>query len=197
MTEELSFFCALNELTGNDEILATNSFTVFAPTDDAFAALPVDIFPSETGESDPLEYLLQYHAISTEIRTTDLICEGGVLDNLTMANGEDTIISCSSSIDDASTFIAGNGNALPGPKIISKNIAACNGIVHVINGVLRPGTTEEPTPTPTLFSCLPRFTTGCTSQELSSCCSPSICRVLGDGISACLNPDDSDLFFPS
>ena len=154
-TPGFSTLCALATQAELLEPLTNDLLTVFAPTDEAFAALPDEVLVSVTGDLNVLAYVLWYHVVpNVEILTTDLICEGGTIDKLTMANGEDTTIMCASSITQnemtpsISTFIVGNGNTAPGPMIILENIDACNGIVHVIDNVIIPGATEAPTSSP-------------------------------------------------
>ena len=137
------------------EPFTSDLLTVFAPTDEAFAKLSPEIVEAVTADQQLLRDVLFYHAVpNQEVFVKDLICEGGSLDKLTMANQEDTSIQCASSITDTdpvpdvSTFVVGNGNTSPVPMIISGDIVACNGVVHVIDGVLIPGTPVEPTDVP-------------------------------------------------
>ena len=146
-TPGFSTLCDLVTLAGLAEPLTNDLLTVFAPTDAAFAELPEELVASLVADIGLLSYVLWYHAVpNADVLTTDLICEGGSLDKLKMANGEDTTISCA----DGSTFIMGTGNTEPGPQIVTENIVACNGIVQVINGVLipGPGVTEQPSYSP-------------------------------------------------
>ena len=123
--------------------------TVFAPTDDAFAALPAEVLEGVLADKTLLRYILWYHVVPTdEILTSDLVCEGGNIDKLRMANGEETTVMCALSAEKVFTFIVGNGNVDPLPMITTANIDACNGIVHVIDNVILPGTTEPPTRSP-------------------------------------------------
>ncbi|VEU39079.1 unnamed protein product [Pseudo-nitzschia multistriata] len=128
--------------------LTNDLLTVFAPTDDAFSALPEDVVAGLTSSPSLLREVLWYHVVpNAEILTSDLICEGGAFDKLTMASGEDTIISCGTAGDTPDTFINGNGNTAPGPMIIAADVDACNGIVQVIDGVILPGGPGTASPT--------------------------------------------------
>jgi len=155
-TPGLSTLCELVMQAYLTEPFTNDLLTVFAPTDDAFAALPQDLLEILTTDVSLLTEVLWYHVVPTaRVLTTDLFCEGGSLDKLKMANGEDTTIMCASSISVnqptpvVSINIVGNGNTAPGPMIVSANIVACNGIVHIIDGVLLPDTTtESPTSAP-------------------------------------------------
>ena len=155
-TPGFATLCELVIMVGLEEPLTNDLLTVFAPTDEAFAALPEDLLAALLADVDLLRNVLWYHAVpNAEILVKDLICEGGSLDKLTMANNEDTSIACASSVSDSdpipdvSTFIVGNGNTdTAGALIVMKDIIACNGVVQVIDEVLIPGAPAEPTAAP-------------------------------------------------
>jgi len=147
--------CSLITLAELIEPLTSDLATVFAPTDEAFEKLPPELVTTVTSDPELLRNVLWYHVVpNKEIFAKDLICDGGPLDKLSMANQEDISIGCASSITDdssvpnVSTLIVGNGNTSPFPTVISGDIIACNGVVHVIDGVLIPGTPYEPTDAP-------------------------------------------------
>lgn len=104
----------------------SGSFTVFAPTNGAFANLlttlnygSLDEVPEET-----LKQILQYHVLSTEIRAEDLADRQT---STTLLTGESL------------TFTLVNTVAnINGTPLIDANIEATNGIVHVIDEVLVP-----------------------------------------------------------
>jgi len=134
------------------EPLTSDLATVFAPTDEAFEKLPPELVATVTGDPELLRNVLWYHVVpNKEVFANDLICNDGPLDKLSMANQEDTSIECASAdsnVPNASTFIVGNGNTSPFPMVISGDIIACNGVVHVIDGVLIPSPSSEPTEPP-------------------------------------------------
>ena len=110
------------------ELAATLSgdgpFTVFAPTDDAFAALPDgvldELLSDPTGE---LANILLYHVLDGEVLSTDL-SDGQVATTLL---GEDITVT----IDGSDVFIND-------AQVTMADIPADNGVVHVINAVLTP-----------------------------------------------------------
>jgi transforming growth factor-beta-induced protein len=106
-------------------------FTIFAPTDAAFAALPAGTV--ETLLEDPsglLTQILLYHALSGKVMSTDLT--NGM--KATTLQGQDITVT----INEEGVFING-------AKVIIANIEAGNGVVHVIDAVLLPQI-QEPMP---------------------------------------------------
>ena len=103
-------------------------FTVLAPTNDAFAALPhstLDNLLLEENKADLVD-VLTYHVIAGDVMSTDL-SDGMVVE--TLQGGELTV-----KINDSGVFFmdaAGNMS-----QVVSADIEASNGVVHVIDGVL-------------------------------------------------------------
>ncbi len=99
-------------------------FTVFAPTDAAFAALPAgtveDLLKPEN--KDKLIAILTYHVIAGKVMSTDL-SEG--LKAKTVNGAEVTI-----TLD--------GGAKVNGVVISTADIAASNGVIHVIDSVILP-----------------------------------------------------------
>ncbi|GAB5518436.1 MAG: fasciclin domain-containing protein [Rhodothermales bacterium] len=95
-------------------------FTVFAPTDEAFAALPAgtveDLLKPEN--RDKLTAILTYHVVSGKVMAGDLL---GATTAKTV-NGESVAIG----------LRVGNAN------VIQADVAASNGVIHVIDTVLIP-----------------------------------------------------------
>ena len=103
----------------------TGPFTVFAPTDEAFAAAGIILADFDTDEENAtLSDILLYHVYSGAVASSD------VTDGLTvsMVNGDDATFSVSSDgavmIGDANVTIA--------------DVQASNGVIHVIDKVLMP-----------------------------------------------------------
>ena len=99
-------------------------FTVFAPTNDAFAAL--DAIP----EGDALKEVLLYHVASGKLTADDLFERTTV----TTVQGEEVTIE----FDDDTVVL--NGMV----KVTVADIMASNGVIHVIDGVLIPPSMELP-----------------------------------------------------
>jgi transforming growth factor-beta-induced protein len=109
------------------ELLSTlqgdGPFTVFAPTDDAFTAAGVDLaaLDNEEGKAALTDILL-YHVISGAVPSS------AVTDGMVAAavNGDDL------------TFTVGEGVMVNDANVILADVAASNGIIHVIDKVLIP-----------------------------------------------------------
>ncbi len=110
------------ELDGT--LASEGPFTVFAPTDDAFSVVPADVL--ETLLADPtgqLTQILLNHVVSGTAMSTDLA--DGMM--ITTLQGTEVLVS----INDGVVMI---GNAM----VVSADIAADNGVVHVIDAILMP-----------------------------------------------------------
>jgi len=106
-------------------------FTVFAPTDEAFAKLPEGTVDALLADPDTLTDILLYHVISdVVVDSTTAISLAG--QTATMANGDDVSIALS------------DGNLLINDATVTgKDVFASNGVIHVIDTVLLPPTEEE------------------------------------------------------
>jgi uncharacterized surface protein with fasciclin (FAS1) repeats len=105
-------------------------FTVFAPTDDAFGALPEGTVASllEDENIETLKGILTYHVVPGKLKAADL-SDGQVLETL---NGKALRVS----IADGTVMVGG-------ATVVTPNVAASNGVAHVIDGVLIPPTDES------------------------------------------------------
>ena len=113
-----------------DDLSGDGPFTLFAPTDAAFEALPEGTV--ETLLADPtgdLADILLYHALGAEVLSTSLEAEQTV----TMLNGDEATVT----VSDSTVMI--NGVA----TVIAADITADNGVVHVIDAVLLPPADAE------------------------------------------------------
>jgi uncharacterized surface protein with fasciclin (FAS1) repeats/plastocyanin len=103
----------------------TGPFTVFAPTDDAFAAAGINLADFDTAEENAtLSDILLYHVYSGAVASSD------VTDGLTvsMVNG-----------DDATFTVATDGTVMIGDATVTTaDVQASNGVIHVIDKVLMP-----------------------------------------------------------
>ena len=99
-------------------------FTVFAPTDDAFAALPeglVDCLLLEENV-DALTAILTYHVVAGEVLSTDLTA-GPVA----TVQGEEITVDLTDGVTLNETV-----------TVVAADVDASNGVIHVIDGVLVP-----------------------------------------------------------
>ena len=107
-----------------DDLSGPGPFTVFAPTDAAFAALPDGTI--ETLLADPtgtLAQILLYHVVGGQALSTDL-SDGQTITTLL---GEDITVT-----------IGMNGVMINNATVVVADITATNGVVHVIDAVLLP-----------------------------------------------------------
>jgi uncharacterized surface protein with fasciclin (FAS1) repeats len=113
---------------GLNETLDTGGpFTLFAPSDDAFGALPEGTVDALLNDIPALTEILLHHVVSGTAMSTDLN-DGDVIETL---NGTDITVTV-----DGMTYM------IDLATVTSANIEASNGVVHVIDIVLIP--TEEP-----------------------------------------------------
>jgi len=112
-------------LAGLDGALSGDGpLTVFAPTDDAFAALPADVLAAVLADpTGQLTDILLYHVVAAEALSTDL--SNG--QNIITLNGQEVTVSIMS----GNVFI---NNA----QVTVADIETDNGVVHVIDAVLLP-----------------------------------------------------------
>lgn len=106
-------------------------FTVFAPTDEAFAALPEGTL--DTLLADPqgdLTDILTYHVISSEVFAADVVTMDG--QTVTTVQGAELTINVDGE-NVSLTDVAGNT-----VNVTATDVAATNGVIHVIDGVLMP-----------------------------------------------------------
>lgn len=98
------------------------TWTVFAPTDAAFAKLPAGTLEGLLADPAALKNILLYHVASGEYPAADVVARS----SLTMANGKTV------------TIQTANGVMVNDAKVTATDIAARNGVIHVIDTVLLP-----------------------------------------------------------
>ncbi len=106
------------------EILKSpGSFTLFAPTDEAFAKLPEGTLESLLQDIPKLKKIVAYHIASGDVRSDDLI----------QINEAETIEGSIVAIESANgKFKVNNAN------VIKTDILTDNGVIHIIDAVLMP-----------------------------------------------------------
>jgi uncharacterized surface protein with fasciclin (FAS1) repeats len=97
-------------------------FTVFAPTDEAFAALPAGTIEALLADPVALAAILTYHVIPGKVMSTDLT-EGMMAATV---NGAEVTITLE------------GGAKINGANIVAADIEATNGVIHVIDAVILP-----------------------------------------------------------
>jgi uncharacterized surface protein with fasciclin (FAS1) repeats len=110
-------------------------FTVFAPTNDAFAKIPADTLNGLLADKKALAGVLSYHVLSGKVPSSKLqptqtvkTLQGDTI-TIDVANGTATITD-------------GQGNV---SNIVKTDIKAKNGVIHVIDTVLLPPADTTPT----------------------------------------------------
>ncbi|TGK80200.1 fasciclin domain-containing protein [Leptospira montravelensis] len=112
-----------------DSLANQGPFTVFAPTNDAFAKLPAGTVDDllKPSQKDALKNILEYHVVVGNLTESLLKSEyTGKDDELGMANGGHTKVSVK------------NGKIMINGATVVASIPAANGIIHVIDSVLLP-----------------------------------------------------------
>jgi len=110
----------------------TGPFTVFAPTNDAFAAALAEL--SLTAEqllaSPDLAAILTYHVVGGDVRAADVVAlvSGGPV-NVTTVQGDDFSVSPALVITDGRSRTA---------NLVATDVVASNGVIHVIDAVILP-----------------------------------------------------------
>jgi uncharacterized surface protein with fasciclin (FAS1) repeats len=101
-------------------------FTVFAPTDEAFAALPAGVVDALLQESNKatLAKVLTYHVV------------GGAVHAAAVATGDVATVEGSTiAVEVTSDGVVLNGSA----TVTATDVMASNGVIHVIDAVILPG----------------------------------------------------------
>jgi uncharacterized surface protein with fasciclin (FAS1) repeats len=108
-----------------DTLKGEGPFTVFAPTDDAFAKLPAgtveDLLKPEN--KDKLKAVLTYHVVSGKYMAKDV----ATMKMADTVNGQSVMISM-----DAGNVMVDNA------KVVQADIECSNGVIHVIDTVILP-----------------------------------------------------------
>ena len=108
-----------------DALKGPGPFTVFAPTDEAFASLPPGTLENllKPENKDQLQRILTYHVVAGQVMAKDVVKLNSAK---TLEGGSVTIH-------------AGDGGVMVGNAHVTKtDISASNGVIHVIDSVLLP-----------------------------------------------------------
>lgn len=97
-------------------------FTVFAPTDEAFAKLPEGTIDSLLNDIPTLTDILLYHVVAGKVMASDVVN----LNEATTLNGKAFKIDVS------------DGVMIDNAKVVTTDIKAVNGVIHVIDTVILP-----------------------------------------------------------
>ncbi len=120
---------ALTQAELVDVFAGEGTFTVFAPTDDAFAALPDGVLDSLLLEENKgtLQDILKYHVLGSVVRAGDIAAGRTWAESL---QGDNIVIDL---VDGAVTLWNAN--------VVITDIECSNGVIHVIDAVITPPAT--------------------------------------------------------
>ncbi|MEZ5341473.1 MAG: fasciclin domain-containing protein [Acidimicrobiales bacterium] len=105
-----------------DTLNSDGPFTIFAPTNDAFAAIPEDILNAVLADKDLLTAVLTYHVIPGESLGAD---------ELGAAGTEPTV-------ESNDVMLSTDGTMVNDANVICSNVPVANGTVHIVDSVLLP-----------------------------------------------------------
>jgi uncharacterized surface protein with fasciclin (FAS1) repeats len=98
-------------------------FTVFAPTDAAFAKVPTDTLNALLADKAALANVLTYHVVAGKVMAADVV----KLTSAVTVQGQ------------AVSIEVKNGNVyVDGTQVVATDIQASNGVIHVIDAVILP-----------------------------------------------------------
>lgn len=108
-----------------DALKGTGPFTVFAPTDEAFAKLPAGTLESllKPENKDKLASILKFHVVSGKVMSTQAV----KLTSATTLEGSALKLE----VKDGALFVSG-------AKVVKADVDASNGVIHVIDAVVLP-----------------------------------------------------------
>jgi uncharacterized surface protein with fasciclin (FAS1) repeats len=97
-------------------------FTVFAPTDEAFAQIPAETLQAVLADKEKLTAILTYHVVSGKLMAADVVRST----QLQTVQGQSITVSTEGGVrvDDA--------------NVVQTDIEADNGVIHVIDKVIMP-----------------------------------------------------------
>ncbi len=106
-----------------DTLRSAGPFTVFAPTDAAFAKVPQATLDALAADPDLLRSVLTYHVVPGRVTAENVV----KLDSAKTVQGENVTIEAN-----------GEGVEINNAKVVTADIKASNGIIHVIDTVILP-----------------------------------------------------------
>ena len=118
------------------------AFTVFAPTDEAFAALPEGMLEGLLADTEALTQILLYHVVGDVVKAETVL----TLDEAETLAGNKVSIE----VVDGNVYVNDS-------KVTSTDIEASNGVIHVIDKVLVPGMDEMGNNKELIDSQIPNF----------------------------------------
>jgi uncharacterized surface protein with fasciclin (FAS1) repeats len=117
-----TLLAALDAAGLTETLKGSGPFTVFAPTDAAFAKLPAGTVEALLKDLPKLRAILTYHVVAGQVLAKDVV-------KLTSAK---TVQGQSLTID------AKNGVKVDAAQVVQADVMASNGVIHVIDSVVLP-----------------------------------------------------------
>jgi uncharacterized surface protein with fasciclin (FAS1) repeats len=123
---------SLLEATNLDDTLdnANSTFTVFAPTDEAFAALGQETLDALAADPDKLSSILTYHVLGSKVEAEAALSSVG--NTVATVNGANIALS-----------LSGENLLINTSTVTTTDVMADNGVIHVIDAVLMPPAPTE------------------------------------------------------
>lgn len=108
-----------------DTLKGKGPFTVFAPTDEAFAKLPEGTVEMllQPENKDKLVAILTYHVVPGKVMAADVV----KLDSATTVQGQDVMVK-----------VMGDKVMVDNAMVVATDVKAKNGVIHVIDTVIMP-----------------------------------------------------------
>ena len=114
-----------------DVLSGPGPFTVFAPTDEAFAKLPKGTVEALLKDPKKLASILTYHVLPVKVMAADVVKGGNR--SVATVNGQSLMVR-----------VANGGVQVDGAKVIATDVLATNGVIHVIDTVVLPKAGTKP-----------------------------------------------------
>ena len=117
-----TLIAALNAAGLSDTLKGSGPFTVFAPTDEAFAKLPAGTVEALLKDIPKLRSILTYHVGAGQVLAKDVV----------------KLASAKTIQGQALTISTMDGVKVDGARVVQADVLASNGVIHVIDSVVLP-----------------------------------------------------------
>lgn len=106
-----------------DTLKSAGPFTVFAPTDEAFAKLPAGTVEGLLKDTEKLKKILLYHVVAGKVMAADVVK-----------------IKAAKTVEGSSAKVSVKGGKVmvDGANVVKTDIVCDNGVIHVIDAVILP-----------------------------------------------------------
>ena len=110
-----------------DTLNGDGPFTIFAPTNDAFAAIPAETLDMVLADTDLLTQILTYHVVGGESLSAEDLGAAGTAE----------------SVETSALEFGADGTTVNGANVICSDVPVANGTVHIVDQVLLPPAVVE------------------------------------------------------